>query len=261
MPKILLSWALGCSDQAMVERGSTSPSAFILRAPSPAKMLSLFILLFFNMTFLVLNNLWKLFGNSEHSSSHNAWNLKINGRWFRAWEIRVQNQAGFMVTSEIKLKKKKEIPRPEVMTFNPCSKQGALESLCVHACTASTWMHAYVCFTPSERRVNISMPLQGRKEISLQQVGTTKHQRHSKDLGQAASVTGLAGQTRGFKLTPGCRPLCLCWRAQLSWMWLLFTDWAISHLLCSDPRQSSYMPAWISLGCYNLEGLSPTLLS
>lgn len=150
------------------------------------------------------------------------------------------------------------------MTFNPCSKQGALESLCVHACTASTWMHAYVCFTPSERRVNISMPLQGRKEISLQQVGTTKHQRHSKDLGQAASVTGLAGQTRGFKLTPGCRPLCLCWRAQLSWMWLLFTDWAISHLLCSDPGRAAaclleflwaaiIWKAWAPLCCHRLK--------
>lgn len=65
---------------------------------------SVYFYFFFNMAFSVLNNLWKLFGNSEHSSSHNAWNLKINGWWFRAWEIRVQNQEGFMVTSEIQKK-------------------------------------------------------------------------------------------------------------------------------------------------------------
>lgn len=62
---------------------------------------------FFNMTFSVLNNLWKLSRNSEQSSSYNAWNLKINGWWFRAWEILFQNQSGFMVTSEIQKKEKK----------------------------------------------------------------------------------------------------------------------------------------------------------
>lgn len=59
-------------------------------------------------------------------------------------------------------------------------------------------MHAYVCFTTFKTRVNISTPLQRRKEVSLLQMGTIKYQRHSRDLGQTAPVTGLAGRTWGL---------------------------------------------------------------
>lgn len=101
---------------------------------------------FFNMAFSVLNNLWKLFGNSEHSSSDNAWNLKINGWWFRAWEIRVQNQAGFMVTSEIQKKKKKK-SQTWSYDFQSLIKTtpGSLERLCVCIRIYMHCMCMYAC--------------------------------------------------------------------------------------------------------------------
>lgn len=79
-----------------------------------------------------LNNLWKLSGNSEHSSAHNAWNLKINVWRFGAWEMRDQNQAGFMVTSETHAKK--TTPKTWSYGFQSLSKikPGVLDMLCVN---------------------------------------------------------------------------------------------------------------------------------
>lgn len=108
-----------------------------------AQFIYFYFFFFFNMAFSVLNNLWKLFGNSEHSSSHNAWNLKINGWWFRAWKIRGQNQAGFMVTSEIQ----KKIPQTWSNDFQSLIKtnSGSLENLSVNICIYTYCIYRYAC--------------------------------------------------------------------------------------------------------------------
>jgi len=53
-------------------RGSTNPSASILKSYFTSEEALFICFYFFNMTYLVLNNLWKLSGNSEQSSSHSA---------------------------------------------------------------------------------------------------------------------------------------------------------------------------------------------
>lgn len=67
---------------------------------------------FFNMTYLVLNNLWKLFGNSEQTSSHSAWKQKINEISSEIWD---QNQVGFMAPSETYKKSRLEL-RHSILT-------------------------------------------------------------------------------------------------------------------------------------------------
>lgn len=126
MPKISLSWAWGCFDWSLPSHGQKrehKPSAFTLRATSLAEMLCLFAFIFSNLTCSVLNNLWKLFGNSGHSSSYSAWKQKMNGWWwFVSWEIWDQNQAGFIVASEMQTHTHKKKKRSIVMTFNPNTK-------------------------------------------------------------------------------------------------------------------------------------------
>lgn len=56
----------------LARRGSTNPSASILKSYFTSEEALFICFYFFNMTYLVLNNLWKLSGNSEQSSSHSA---------------------------------------------------------------------------------------------------------------------------------------------------------------------------------------------
>lgn len=209
---------------------------------------------FFNMAFSVLNNLWKLFGNSEHSSSHNARNLKINGWWFRAWEIRLKNQSGFMATSEIQQKSPDLKLRLSILDQDKSWSTRDFMCTYMYAC-----MHT--CVLPHLKREWTFLPLhkEGKKSPSCRW-----GQSNTKD---TAGFLARLHQWQGWQDELGAYahgwvqiPVHLLKvSAQLN----MVTAYRLNHLhlLGSDPRQSSYMAVWISLGCYNLESLTPTLLS
>lgn len=124
-------------------------------------------------------------------------------------------------------------------------------------------MHAYVCFYTSKRRVNISTPLQRRKQASLLQVGTLRHQRCSSDLWPDSTYNCPGRRISGLMFKAGSRLPSIHWRAQLSsaLMWLRFTS-----VICKAPspgRAATWLfelfwaaiiwKAWLPLFCYSLK--------
>lgn len=114
----------------LARRGSTNPSASILKSYFTSEEALFICFYFFNMTYLVLNNLWTLSGNSEQSSSHSAWKQKING-----CEIWDQNQAGFTAASETHKKSQLEL-RHAILTQS--KSRSTRYSVC-------KYIYAYIC--------------------------------------------------------------------------------------------------------------------
>lgn len=84
-----------------------------------------------------------------------------------------------------------------------------------------------------------------------------RHQRCSSSLRADCSSESAGKTTSGHVLKAGCRSTGICWRAQLSSnMVTQLTDWTILWHWAWVEQLYIHTPIWISLGCYNVKGLT-----